>query len=85
MPPAEPPYPPEFRREAVQLTRTSERSIAQVARDLGVSNQTLRNWIKQADVDAGKREGLSPSITRRTKDPALACRASQGKTKGLHL
>jgi transposase len=37
----------------------SERSIAQVARDLGVSNQTLRNWIKQADVDAGKREGLT--------------------------
>jgi transposase len=48
MPPTKPPYPPEFRREAVQLTRTSERSIAQVARDLGVSNQTLRNWIKQA-------------------------------------
>ena len=42
MPPTKPPYPPEFRREAVQLTRTSERSIAQVARDLGVSNQTLR-------------------------------------------
>ena len=38
---------------------SSERSIAQVARDLGVSDQTLRNWIKQADVDAGKREGLT--------------------------
>lgn len=59
MPPTKPPYPPEFRREAVQLTRTSEHSIAQVARDLGISNQTLRNWIKQADVDAGKREGLT--------------------------
>lgn len=59
MPPTKPPYPPEFRREAVQLVRTSDRSIAQVARDLGVSDQTLRNWIKQADVDAGKREGLS--------------------------
>jgi len=57
--PTKPPYPPEFRREAVQLTRTSERSIAQVARDLGISNQTLRNWIKQADVDAGEREGLT--------------------------
>jgi transposase len=59
MPPTKPPYPPEFRREAVQLTRTSGRSIAQVARDLGVSNQTLRNWIKQADVDTGRREGLT--------------------------
>lgn len=59
MPPAKQPYPPEFRREAVQLARTSERSIAQVARDLGISDQTLRNWIKQADVDAGKRDGLT--------------------------
>jgi transposase len=59
MPPTKPPYPPEFRREAVQLARNADRSIAQVARDLGVSNQTLRNWIKQADVDAGPREGLT--------------------------
>lgn len=59
MPPTKPPYPPEFRREAVQLVRISEKPIAQVARDLGISNQTLHNWIKQADVDAGKTEGLS--------------------------
>ena len=50
MPPTKPPYPLEFRREAVQLAQNPDRSIAQVARDLGVSNQTLRNWIKQADV-----------------------------------
>lgn len=59
MPPTKPPYPPEFRREAVQLAQNADRSIARVARDLGVSNQTLRNWIKQADVDAGRREGLT--------------------------
>jgi transposase-like protein len=54
-----PPYPPEFRREAVELARSSGKPIAQVARDLRVSSQTLHTWIKQADVDAGKREGLS--------------------------
>lgn len=59
MPPTKPPYPPEFRREAVELVRISEKPIAQVAKDLGVSDQTLRNWVKQADVDAGKREGLT--------------------------
>ena len=59
MPPTKPPYPPEFRREAVQLAQNTDRSIAQVARDLGISDQTLRNWIKQADVDAGRREGLT--------------------------
>ena len=59
MPPTKRPYLREFRREAVQLVQNTDRSIAQVARDLGISNQTLRNWIKQADVDAGRREGLS--------------------------
>lgn len=59
MPRSKPPYPPEFRREAVELARTSGKPVAQVARDLGVSGQTLHTWIKQADVDAGKREGLS--------------------------
>jgi transposase len=59
MPPTKPPYTSEFRREAVQLVKNTDRSIAQVARDLGVSNQTLRNWIKQTDVDAGRREGLT--------------------------
>ncbi len=59
MPRTKPPYPPEFRREAVELVRVSGKPIAQVASDLGVSDQTLRNWVKQADVDAGRREGLT--------------------------
>ena len=59
MPRSKPPYPPEFRREAVELARSSGKPIAQVARDLGVSGQTLHTWIKQADVDVGKREGLT--------------------------
>jgi transposase len=59
MPPTKPPHLPEFRREAVELVRISERPIVQVARDLGISNQTLHNWIKQADVDAGRSEGLT--------------------------
>lgn len=59
MPRTRPPYPPEFREEAIRLTKTSGDSIRQVAKDLGISDQTLRNWVNQADVDAGKREGLS--------------------------
>lgn len=55
-----PPYPDEFRREAVALVRSdSERTIPQIADSLGVSDQTLRNWVRQADVDIGRREGLS--------------------------
>ena len=54
------PYPPEFRREAVRLLETSGRSIPQVAGELGVSGESLRNWLKQDQLDRGEREdGLS--------------------------
>ena len=53
------PYPPEFRREAVELYRRAGKSLNELADDLGVSTETLRMWVKQADVDAGRREGLS--------------------------
>jgi transposase len=59
VPKSKPPYPLEFRREAIELVRLSGKPLVQIARDLGVSDMTLRNWIKQADVDAGKRDGLS--------------------------
>ena len=53
------PYSKEFKREAVQLLRSSGRPIAQLAKELGVSPQSLRNWASQRDVDDGRAEGLS--------------------------
>jgi transposase len=53
------PYPPEFRREAVQLVRSSGKSMREVARDLDVSYESLRIWVKQATIDAGERKGLT--------------------------
>ena len=58
MPRSRPPYPPEFRAEAVRLVKSSGEPIPHIAKDLGVSAQTLRNWIFQAGVDAGEREGM---------------------------
>ena len=58
MPRTRPPYPPAFRREAVELIR-SGRPLKQVAAELGVSEQTLCNWRRQGDVDAGRAEGLT--------------------------
>jgi transposase len=57
--PKVPPYSPEFKREAVALLRSSGRPIPQLAEELGVSPQSLRNWASQRDIDEGKREGLS--------------------------
>ena len=60
MPGATPSYPPEFKREAVRLVRSSpNRSVAQIARELGVSDNALRSWVKQAQVDQGERQGLT--------------------------
>jgi transposase len=53
VPRTRPPYPAAFRAEAVELARSSGKTIPELAKDLGVSGQTLRNWVHQADVDAG--------------------------------
>ena len=52
-------YPAEFRERAVELARLREKPIKQLAADLGISDQTLHNWMKQADIDAGRRDGLT--------------------------
>ena len=59
MPKVAPPYSMEFKREAVQLLRTSGRPVPQLAAELGVSPQSLRNWSHQIDVDEGRAPGLS--------------------------
>jgi transposase len=65
---SQPPYPPEFRREAVQLVRTSGKSRNAIARDLGISTETLRQWVKQADIDAGVRhDGLTTEETEEVR------------------
>jgi transposase len=59
MPRTRPPYPEPFRREAVELVRSSGRPVKEIAKDLGVTEQSLRNWVRQYEVDVGKRHGLS--------------------------
>ena len=52
-------YSLEFRREAVALLRSSGRPVPQIAAELGVSPQSLRNWARQLTVDEGGAEGLT--------------------------
>lgn len=61
MPRTNPTYPPEFRREAIRLVRASdqEHPIPGIAREIGVSDGTLRNWVNQEEIDSGQREGLT--------------------------
>jgi transposase len=53
------PQPPEFRRRAVELARSREKPVREIAKDLGISESYLRNWMARAEVDAGQRLGLS--------------------------
>jgi transposase-like protein len=54
-----PPHPPEFRRRAVELGRTGDKSVTALANSLGISQSCLRNWIRQADIEEGHLDGLS--------------------------
>ena len=54
-------FAPEFKAEAVRLCQVGDRSIAQVAEDLDLTVSSLREWVKQAEIDAGK--GSADALT----------------------
>jgi transposase len=68
VPKTRPPYPPEFRREALRLMREEGRTPEQLERELGVSAQTLRNWRRQEAVDAGRAPGLTTDERARLRE-----------------
>ena len=49
----------EFKRDAVEIVRTSGESIAEVARELGIYDSSLGNWVRQDEINRGERDGLS--------------------------
>lgn len=59
-------YSPEFKRDAVELVRSSGRNVTEVARELGVSPEGLRGWVKQAKADRG--EGPAGALTTVERD-----------------
>ena len=52
-------YSPEFKREAVELYRSSGEPLRKVAEELGVAVESLRAWSKQNEIDVGRRDGLT--------------------------
>jgi len=54
-------FTPEFKAEVVELCRKGDRSISEIARDLDLTESSVRRWVEQAEIDAGRRPGLTSS------------------------
>src|SRR3954470_23843971 len=67
------PFPPEFRRDVIAVARKGEASVAQVARDFGISEFCLQRWLKIA----GREDGLAP--------PASGDRGGGGDDESVEL
>ena len=54
-------YPVEFKQDVVAVARRGELSLGEVASDFGIAEETVRRWMRQADIDEGVKEGLTSS------------------------
>ena len=72
-------YTAEFKRDAIALVRSSpHRNVTEIARELGVSPEGLRGWVKQAKIDRG--EGPAGALTSaETRGAAARCAARTGE------
>ena len=77
MPKSRPPYPSEFRREAVAMVR-SGRPVREVAEALGVSQQSLRIWVKQTQLDRHERDD---GLTSEERDELRRLRRENARLK----
>jgi transposase len=54
----------EFKAEIVQRCQAGDRTVGQVARDFDLTETAVRSWLKQAEVDSGRRDGLTSDERR---------------------
>jgi len=52
-------FTPEFKADVVRMHQVEGRAIPAIARDLDLTETTLRSWVRQAEIDAGTRDGLT--------------------------
>ena len=79
-------YPDEFRQRAIELARTGDQPVAKVAAVLGIATSCLRRWMKQDDIDSGRRSGLDTDeraelvrLRRELRTPRWRTRSSAGR------
>lgn len=52
-------YPKEFRDDVVRVARQGDAPLSQIAKDFGIADSCLSRWLKQADIEDGKRDGTT--------------------------
>jgi len=52
-------YPDEFKRDVVAVARRGDLTISEVATDFGVAEESVRRWMRQANIDEGIRDGMT--------------------------
>ena len=77
------PHPKEFRDDVVALARKGEDPIAQLAKDFGISESCLRNWLKTADVEDGIRPGTTKADSDELKELKRRNRALEQENEVL--
>jgi transposase len=62
------PYPREFRDDVVAVARRGEASVKQIAKDFGISESCLNNWLRAADVEDGRRAGVTAAESEQLRE-----------------
>lgn len=62
------PYPKEFRDDVVAVVRRGLAPLAQIAKDFGISEASLFNWMKRADIEDGQRPGLGEDERKQLRE-----------------
>ena len=63
----------EFKRDAVEIVRSSGKPIRQVTNELGIYDSTLGNWVRQDKINRGEREGLTSDERERLRELEREC------------
>jgi transposase len=62
------PYPREFREDVVAVARKGQATLTQIAKDFGISESCLSNWLRAADVEDGKRPGVTVAESEQLRE-----------------
>ena len=77
------PHPKEFRDDVVAVARRGDAPIAQIAKDFGISDSCLRNWLYAADVQDGHRPGQRAAESAEMREPKRRNRSLEQENEVL--